>query len=84
MKIKLSALVLSVFLLICVSGSAQEFYSSAVGLRLGYPASISYKAFISDQAAQEGYVGLRSRGFGNFINISGAYCSRRENNCPVI
>lgn len=73
MKIKLSALVLSMSLLFCVSGSAQEFYSSAVGLRLGYPASISYKTFISDHAALEGYVGLRSWGFGNFINISGAY-----------
>ena len=60
-------------LVICTYSQAQEYYKSAVGLRLGYPASISYKTFISQDAALEAYLGLRGYGFGNFVNFSGAY-----------
>lgn len=62
--------------MLCLFGTtsqAQDLYQRAVGLRLGYPASVSYKHFISETDALEGYVGFRNWGFGNFVNISGAY-----------
>lgn len=52
---------------------AQDYYDNAVGLRLGYPASISYKQFVSDKAAFEAYAGIRGYGFGSFVNVSAAY-----------
>lgn len=73
MKIKLTSLVLILSFLICTSSTAQDYYKSAVGLRLGYPVSASFKTFINESAAIEAYAGLRSYGFGSFINISGAY-----------
>lgn len=50
-----------------------EGYNSAIGLRLGYPASLSFKTFVNDNSALEAYIGLRNWGFGKFINLSGAY-----------
>ena len=41
-------------------GQAQD-YQSAVGVRLGYPLSATYKMFLNETAAVEGYVGFRSR-----------------------
>lgn len=38
-------------------------YSSSVGLRLGVPLSVSYKTFLSETLAVEGFVGYRSRKF---------------------
>lgn len=67
----------SFFLILAVlmvgSLSAQAPYQDAVGLRLGFPVSVSYKKFLNEKAAVEGYVGLRSYGFGSWFNISGAY-----------
>lgn len=59
-------------LLIQSLGMSQDF-KSAAGLRLGSPTSVSYKTFISENSALEGYIGLRNYGFTNFINISAAY-----------
>ena len=53
--------------------SAQADYNSAIGLRLGYPTSISYKTFIDYDAAIEGYIGWRDYSFGNYFSVSGAY-----------
>ncbi|MBK9337131.1 MAG: hypothetical protein IPM98_11355 [Lewinellaceae bacterium] len=51
---------------------AQE-YKSAIGLRLGYPTSVSYKQFISDQGAFELFAGFRSwNGYG-WTNIGAMY-----------
>lgn len=53
---------------------AQSSYNSAIGLRLGYPASISYKTFVSSKAAVEGILGFRSSNVGwRWINIGAAY-----------
>lgn len=71
MSCKSFFLVLAV--LIAGSLSAQAPYQDAVGLRLGFPVSVSYKKFLNEKAAVEGYVGLRSYGFGRWFNISGAY-----------
>lgn len=55
---------------------AQEF-SSAIGARLGYPLSASFKRFISESSAVEVYIGTRSfgSGFGRYRwwTISGGY-----------
>lgn len=64
---------LLVSLLLLVGGltlSAQD-YSSAVGLRLGYPISASYKTFVSETAAIEGYVGFNRPRFQDVGTVSG-------------
>lgn len=51
---------------------AQSF-SNAVGLRLGYPVSVSYKQFISETGAFEVYAGTRGYFDYRWMNISAAY-----------
>lgn len=51
---------------------AQNF-KSAVGARLGYPLSASYKTFISDKAAVEVFAGTRGFSGYRWISLSGAY-----------
>jgi len=58
------------------SVQAQE-YRNAVGARLGYPVSASYKHFVNESHALEGYLGLRGFSSYNWINISGAYLVHR-------
>ncbi len=58
-------------------------YNSAVGLRLGVPASVSYKMFINDSGhALEGYVSFRSqKSFGarySWIGVNAAYQVHNE------
>ena len=72
MKIRLLSLTFFLCSFMALSTQAQP-YSSAVGLRLGSPASVSFKTFVSDKAALEAYAGYRGYGFGNFVNVSGAY-----------
>lgn len=48
-------------------------YNSAIGLRFGYPTSISYKKFISEPGAIEVFAGFRSFAFYNWFNIGGLY-----------
>ncbi|MEM6700773.1 MAG: hypothetical protein AAF599_20380, partial [Bacteroidota bacterium] len=52
--------------------SAQN-YRSAVGARLGYPLSASFKTFISDENALELYVGYRGFSSYNWFSVNGAY-----------
>lgn len=71
-----------VFLAVCLfafgqSATAQN-YSSAIGLRLGYPLSLSYKTFISETNAIEGYVGFRGFSNYNWISLNGAYQIHNE------
>ena len=57
--------------------SAQP-YQTAAGLRLGYPASVSLKHFVSEAAALEAYVG--TRGYYSWLrwyNVSVAYQHHR-------
>lgn len=63
-------------MLACNQLQAQN-YKSAVGARLGSPLSLSYKTFISDQNALEGYVGFRGNVNYSWISISGAYLVHR-------
>ncbi|MEM6967444.1 MAG: hypothetical protein AAF573_21960 [Bacteroidota bacterium] len=56
-----------------VTSSAQNF-AKAAGLRLGYPASVSYKQFINSSDALEFYVGTRGRRNSyRWISLSAAY-----------
>ncbi len=55
------------------AGLFAQPFKSAIGLRFGYPTSVSYKTFISESNALEFFGGIRSWGFGSAINIGGAY-----------
>jgi outer membrane protein W len=63
-------------LLFCLVGilqsNAQE-YQSAIGLRLGYPTSITYKHFINDRGAVEAFLGARVYSTYRWTNIGLAY-----------
>lgn len=65
-------LVVIIFLGGMITGQAQD-YDSAVGLRLGFPNSITYKKFVSESSAIELYGGVRSNFGSSLININGAY-----------
>ena len=54
------------------NGNAQE-YGSAIGLRLGYPLSLTYKTFISESSAIEVFGGLRGYSTYSWINVGAAY-----------
>ena len=43
----------------CFAAFSQANYKSAIGLRLGYPASISFKTFVNEKGAFEGFLGYR-------------------------
>lgn len=60
-------------LFISTESNAQNF-NQAVGLRLGYPMSISYKQFLNESNAFEVYAGTRGSGVGwRWFSVSGAY-----------
>ena len=56
-----------------VSVAFSQNYKSAIGLRLGYPASISFKTFLSEKNAVEAYVGYRRWSYVNYVNIGALY-----------
>jgi hypothetical protein len=65
-----------VFCLLFVFSKADaqvQDYKSAIGLRLGYPISISYKTFINDNAALEGYAGFRGYSYYSWFNVGALY-----------
>lgn len=51
---------------------AQE-YNSAIGLRLGYPLSVSYKKFLNESNALEVFAGYRGYSFYNWFSVGAAY-----------
>lgn len=55
------------------AANAQKNYNSAIGLRLGYPVSVSYKQFISEPAAIEVFAGFRSWEFYSWFNVGAVY-----------
>lgn len=58
---------------LCFSMGYSQNYNSAIGARLGYPVSVSYKKFVSGSDAFEVYAGFRNFSTYNWFNISGAY-----------
>lgn len=71
MKFKIFFILISIFF--WEMPAEAQLYNSAVGLRLGVPASLSYKKIINDNKAIEGYIGTRGKGIYRFVNLSGAY-----------
>lgn len=74
MKMKKSFLM--IFTLICCISAihSQDMgYKTAIGLRLGYPLSASFKTFISDKNAIEAYAGFRSYSLYKWVNIGALY-----------
>ncbi len=58
----------------CVfAAQSQSTYKTAVGLRLGYPWSVSLKHFISEPGAIEVYAGYRGYSFYNWFNVGALY-----------
>jgi hypothetical protein len=67
-----------VFLFGTFSVSQAQDYNSAVGLRFGYPLSVTYKTFLNETAAVEAYAGFRSyTGYTQF-RVNAAYQIHNE------
>ncbi len=63
----------------CFVAAYSQNYNSAIGLRLGYPVSVTYKHFISEPGAIEVFAGFRSYSGYGWFNIAGAY----EHHFPI-
>lgn len=50
-----------------------QSYSNAVGLRLGYPLSATYKHFLNEESAVEVFAGVRSWAGYSWVNVGGLY-----------
>ncbi len=73
MKIR-TLLFLAVLLFTCNFAAQAQEYNSAIGLRLGYPTSVSYKTFLNEKGAIEAFAGFRSFSIGyNWFNIGAMY-----------
>lgn len=70
MKKAIITLALSCF---CFFVAHSQSYNSAVGLRLGYPLSASYKQFINEQGAIEGFLGFRSYTYYSWFTVGATY-----------
>lgn len=70
-------LLASIFATVAFCVTAQDF-DQAIGLRFGYPNSVTYKKFISESSAIEGIVGFRSWGWGSTFQVAGAYQIHNE------
>ncbi len=64
---------LSLVLCFVFAAQAQSDYKSAVGLRLGYPTSVTFKHFFNEKGAAEAFVGFRGWGWGRAINRGAMY-----------
>lgn len=62
-----------VIVLGCSLQAKSQNYDNAIGLRLGYPLSVSYKQYISESNAFEIYGGFRSFAGYTQMNASAAY-----------
>lgn len=71
-------LLLLLFAGLSQTATAQD-YKSAVGLRLGYPWSVSYKTFLGgSNKAVEVYAGYRGFTGYNWFSVNGAYLVHRD------
>ncbi len=59
--------------LMVVAGAYSQNYQSAVGARLGYPLSASYKFFLDETNAIEAYAGFRGNSTYSWLSVSAAY-----------
>ena len=71
-------LLVLVFLFGTFSVSQAQDYNSAVGLRFGYPLSVTYKTFLNETAAAEVYAGFRNYAFYKEFRVNAAYLLHNE------
>ncbi len=57
----------------CVFTASSQDYKSAIGLRLGFPTSISFKHFMTEKNAFEIFAGFRGYTYVRNINIGALY-----------
>jgi len=50
-----------------------QAYKSAIGLRLGFPTSVTYKTFLTESNALELWAGYRGYSFYNWFSVGAAY-----------
>lgn len=68
-----------ILLFFLVSGFAMssqiqaQDYQSAIGLRFGYPLSVSYKTFLNEKNALDLFLGYRGNTFYNYVALGGFY-----------
>lgn len=72
--IKMKYLLITTFCCLMISSdlSSQDF-DSAIGIRVGYPLSVTYKKFVSESNAVEAYAGFRSFAGASYLSLNGAY-----------
>ena len=73
MKNLLTVLALMTFGLLCTNDVQAQYYSSAIGARLGSPLSVSYKTFVNETSAVEAYVGFRGYSGYSWVSANVAY-----------
>ncbi len=61
------------FVLFTAASSFGQNYNSAIGLRFGYPTSVSYKKFLNEKNALELYAGFRGFGSYSYLSANVAY-----------
>jgi len=68
-------LLFSMFIILALSSQLKaQDYKSAIGLRLGYPVSISYKTFMTETNALELFLGYRGySGIYSYISLGALY-----------
>jgi hypothetical protein len=64
---------LAITLSFLTAGSAQQDYQTAIGLRLGYPWSASFKHFLSEKGAVEAFAGFRGYSGYRWVNLGATY-----------
>lgn len=57
---------------VAVAANAQS-YKSAIGARLGYPFSASFKTFINEKGAIEAFAGYRGWTYYHWLNVGATY-----------
>ncbi|MEM1121275.1 MAG: hypothetical protein AAGJ18_12560 [Bacteroidota bacterium] len=66
-------LLISLFFLFGLVAIQAQTYDKAIGARLGYPLSVSYKTFLNESSAVEVFAGTRGFSGYRWISLSGAY-----------
>lgn len=67
------AIITCICSLVMLSSVQSQDFDSAVGLRLGYPLSVTYKKFVSETNAIEAYAGYRNWIGASFLSLAGGY-----------
>lgn len=71
---KITLLFSMLFVMAVASNLKAQDYNSAIGLRFGYPLSISYKTFLTESNALELYAGYRGySGIYSYFTVGGLY-----------